>query len=75
MKMKTCEVGMFRLPGIIIEDDDGEDVTAVSEAELKEMEDWCNSEFGTGMRMTDRLFSFRKESQRDWFILRWSGKE
>jgi len=25
------------------------------------------------MRMTDRLFSFRKESQRDWFILRWSG--
>lgn len=75
MKMKTCEVGMFRLPGIIIEDDDGEDVTAVTEAELKEMEDWCNSEFGTGMRMTDRLFSFRKESQRDWFILRWSGKE
>lgn len=75
MKMKTCEVGMFRLPGIIIEDDDGDDVTAVSEAELKEMEDWCNSEFGTGMRMTDRLFSFRKESQRDWFILRWSGKE
>lgn len=75
MKMKTCEVGMFRLPGIIIEDDDGEDVTAVSEAELKEMEDWCNSEFGKGMRMTDRLFSFRKESQRDWFILRWSSKE
>jgi len=22
--------------------------------------------------MTERLFSFRKESQRDWFILRWS---
>lgn len=74
MKLKTCEVGMFRLPGIVIEDDEGEDVTAVSEAELKEMEDWCNSEFGTGMRMTERLFSFRKESQRDWFILRWSGK-
>lgn len=75
MKLKTCEVGMFRLPGLIIEDDDGEDVTAVTEAELKEMEDWCNSEFGTGMRMTDRLFSFRKESQRDWFILRWSGEQ
>jgi hypothetical protein len=72
MKMKTCEVGMFRLPGVTIEDDDGEDTTPVSEEQLKEMEDWCNGEFGTGMRMTDRLFSFRKESQRDWFILRWS---
>lgn len=72
MKMKTCEVGMFRLPGVIVEDDDDEDKTPVSEEQLKELEDWCNSEFGTGMRMTDRLFSFRKESQRDWFILRWS---
>jgi hypothetical protein len=72
MKLKTCEVGMFRLPGIVVEDDDDENTTPVSEEQLKEMEDWCNSEFGTGIRMTDRLFSFRKESQRDWFILRWS---
>jgi hypothetical protein len=72
MKLKTCEVGMFRLPGIVVEDDDDDNATPVSEEQLKEMEDWCNSEFGTGIRMTDRLFSFRKESQRDWFILRWS---
>ena len=72
MKLKTCEVGMFRLPGIVVEDDGDENTTPVSEEQLKEMEDWCNSEFGTGIRMTDRLFSFRKESQRDWFILRWS---
>lgn len=72
MILKTCEVGMFRLPGVIVEDEDDENTTAVSEEQLKEMEDWCNSEFGTGMRMTERLFSFRKESQRDWFILRWS---
>jgi hypothetical protein len=69
MKMQTCEVGMFRLPGIVIEAEEDEVIT---EEQLKEMEDWCNSEFGTGMRMTDKLFSFRKESQRDWFILRWS---
>ena len=69
MILKTCEVGMFRLPGITIEADEEETIT---EEQLKEMEDWCNSEFGKGMRMTDRLFSFRKESQRDWFILRWS---
>lgn len=63
---------MFRLPGLVIEDEEDETIT---EEQLKEMEDWCNSEFGTGMRITERLFSFRKESQRDWFILRWSGKE
>ena len=72
MIIKTCEVGMFRLPGIVIEDDDNETAVKVTEEQLKEMEEWCNSEFGTGMRMTDRLFSFRKESQRAWFILRWS---
>lgn len=72
MKLKTCEVGMFRLPGLVIEAEEDE---TISEELLKEMEDWCNSEFGTGMRMTDKLFSFRKESQRDWFVLRWSGEE
>lgn len=72
MKMKTCEVGMFRLPGIVIEADEDE---TISEERLKEMEDWCNGEFGKGMRMSERLFSFRKPSQRDWFILRWSGEE
>lgn len=75
MKLKTCEVGMFRLPGIIVENGDEEDSPDITEEQLTEMEDWCNSEFGTGMRMTGRLFSFRKESQRDWFILRWSGEE
>ena len=72
MIFKTCEVGMFRLPGIVIEAEEDEDIP---EEQIKEMEEWCNSEFGTGMRMSNRLFSFRKQSQRDWFILRWSGKE
>jgi hypothetical protein len=72
MKLQTCEVGMFRLPGIVIEAEEDEIIT---EDQIKQMEDWCNSEFGTGMRMTDKLFSFRKESQRSWFILRWSGEE
>jgi hypothetical protein len=72
MIFKTCEVGMFRLPGIVIEVEEDE---TIDENKIKEMEEWCNSEFGTGMRMSGKLFSFRKESQRDWFILRWSGKE
>ena len=72
MKIVNCEVGMFRLPGVIIEAEQDETIT---EDQINQMEDWCNSEFGTGMRMTDKLFSFRKESQRSWFILRWSGEE
>ncbi len=71
MKLTQCEVGMFRLPGLIVSAEEGEEL---KEEHLKEMEDWCNSEFGKGMRMTDTLFSFRKESQRSWFILRWSGE-
>jgi hypothetical protein len=70
MKLKTCEVGMFKLPGILVEDDND---IIVSEETLKDIEDWCNSDVGTGVRMTNRLFSFRKESQRDWFILKWSN--
>jgi hypothetical protein len=72
MKMQTCEVGPFRLPGVVIEDEEDQIIT---EDQLTEIDDWCNSEVGTGVRMTDRLWSFRKESQRDWFLLRWSGKE
>ena len=52
MIFKTCEVGMFRLPGLVIESEEEE---TISEESLKEMEDWCNSEFGKGMRMTERI--------------------
>lgn len=74
MKLKTCEVGMFRLPGIIIENGEEKDSPDITEEQLTEIETWSKSEQGTGQRMTDRLWSFRTESQRDWFILRWSGK-
>jgi hypothetical protein len=69
MKIETCEVGMFRLPGIIL---DKEEMT---EAKLNEIDKWRLTEQGVGTRMTDLLWSFKTESQRDWFILRWSGEE
>lgn len=74
MKLKTCEVGMFRLPGILIENGEDKDSPDITNEQLTEIETWSKSEHGTGQRMTDRLWSFRTESQRDWFILRWSGK-
>lgn len=62
---------MFRLPGLIIKPEEEETIDTEL---LNKMEEWCKSELGKGMRMTDNLFSFRNEKQRDWFILRWSGE-
>ena len=74
MKLKTCEVGMFKLPGIIVErPEDWSD--ELWQRTQTEMDEWADSEQGTGKRMTETLWSFRKQSQRDWFILKWSGNE
>jgi hypothetical protein len=74
MKIKTCEVGMFKLPGVVVErPEDWSDEHWQQTQE--EMDTWAASEQGTGKRMTETLWSFRKESQRDWFILKWSGNE
>lgn len=55
---------MFRLPGIVFEP--GE----LPEDLHNEMIEWANAE-GVGMSMTEKLWSFRKEAHREWFILRW----
>ena len=70
MKLKTCEVGMWRLPGVVVEHPKD-----ISETEMKrqldEAEVW-SKESNCGQRMSDFLWSFRNEKQRDMFILRWS---
>ena len=63
--MKNCEVGPFRLPGIVFEK--GELPTELNEEMIK----WAQAE-GVGMSMTESLWSFKKEAHREWFILRWS---
>jgi hypothetical protein len=62
--VENCEVGPFRLPGISFERGQ------LSEELLAEMQAWASAE-GVGMSMTDRLWSFKKEAHREWFILRW----
>ena len=71
MKLTTCKVGMFKLPGIVVErpEDTSDEVWQKTQEEL---DAWAASEQGTGKRMTDILWSFRTEAQRDWFILKWS---
>jgi hypothetical protein len=63
--MKNVEVGMFKLPGIAF--DKGEVTTEL----LEDMRAWADAE-GVGMNMTENLWSFKKESHREWFILKWS---
>ncbi len=72
MKITNVEVGMFKLPGVVIErpEDCSDELWQKTQ---EEMDTWAASEQGTGKRMTDNLWSFRKESQRDWFILKWSS--
>lgn len=65
--MENCEVGMFRLPGLVFEKGQ------LSEELLLEMTSWAQAE-GVGMSMTDRLWSFKKEAHREWFILRWADQ-
>lgn len=72
LKLKTCEVGLFRLPGVVIEKP--EDISETNWlALLEEMDAWAH-ETNCGKRMTDVLWSFRNEKQRDMFILKWSGE-
>lgn len=62
--MKNVEVGMWRLPGIAFEKGQ------LSPELNKEMMAWAAAE-GVGMGMTEQLWSFKKESHREWFIMRW----
>lgn len=62
--MKNVEVGPFKLPGIVFKKGQ------LSEELNNEMIAWAKEE-GVGMSMTESLWSFKKESHREWFILRW----
>ena len=66
MKMKQCEVGLFKLPGLIL---DKEEMTP---EKIEELDAWLATEQAVGTRMTEVLWIFRTEAQREWFILRWS---
>lgn len=62
--MNKVSVGLFELPGLSFE-------KSLDPKKLEEMESW-SKENHCGQRMTDKLWSFKNEQQRDWFILRWS---
>lgn len=65
--MKQVECGPFKIPGISFGKDE------INDDLLHEMIEWVDQS-GCGMHMTDRLFSFISEGQRDFFILRFADK-
>lgn len=63
--MKYVKTGIFELPGISF------DKTEMSDELRDQMKSWAE-ETQCGMYLTDRLWSFMDEGERDWFLLRWS---
>ena len=66
--LKTCEVGLFRLPGVVFEKGD------LNQEQVDEIKVWIK-ENQCGTYMNNELYSFKNEGQRDWFILRWGELE
>jgi hypothetical protein len=64
--MEKCEVGLWRLPGLRFGPEMDQE-----EALVEEMQAWAK-ENECGFYANPRLWSFRTEAQRDWFVLRWS---
>lgn len=62
-KLETCEVGMFRLPGVKI------DLEQFNEDQIKEMEEFARE---SGAFIGSGLYSWKNAGKRDWFILKYS---
>jgi hypothetical protein len=63
-KIKTVEVGPFRLPGVKV------DLNQYSEQEAQALADFAR-ESGAYLR-EDGLYSWKSAAKRDWFILKYS---
>jgi hypothetical protein len=64
-KIETCEVGMFRLPGVKL------DLEQFTEDQINEMRSWAKDN-GAYTDPGNGLFSWKDPAKRDWFILKWS---
>ena len=62
--MEHCEVGMFKMPGIMFEK--GQIPPELHE----EMAAWAK-ENKCGYPMNEWLWSFKSSEKRNWFVLRW----
>ena len=63
IELKQVKVGLFKLPGLAFPKDPSPEI-------VEEMMSWAK-ENHCGFCAGPRLWSFKSEAQRDWFILRW----
>lgn len=66
MKIVNVEVGLFRLPGVVLQQSE------LTEDMTQEINTWCMQN-NCGKQMTGVMWSFKKQTQRDMFILKWSS--
>jgi len=67
MKITTVDVGLFKLPGVVLDREE------LNEERLLEIQAWC-LDHNCGKQMTDVMWSFKKASHRDLFILHWNDQ-
>lgn len=66
------EVGMFRLPGLMIAKDEDEDAQPVSEETFSQIREWCvQHKCGKEINETKHVWMFKKEKERNFFLMRW----
>ncbi len=67
-KIQTCNVGLFNLPGAIVDTDQ------YTKELLDQLVEWVSAHGGKLMNTGSygQLWSFRKEEHRNWFVLKWS---
>jgi hypothetical protein len=71
MKFDMVEIGMFNLPGIVIQDDEENKVSAT---QLQELREWANEDpkaRGKEINEHKRIWMFKNDKQRNYFIMRW----
>jgi len=71
MKFKTIEVGIFRLPGLMIEEDEEH---PIREEDLTEMRAWAAEDpkkHGKELIPAKNIWAFKNDKQRNYFIMKW----
>ena len=71
MKFEMVEIGMFRLPGLMVVDDDE---NPVREEDIVAMREWAAEDpkkHGKEVIQEKRVWAFKNEKQRNYFIMRW----
>lgn len=70
MKFKMVDIGMFKLPGVVIEKNEDED--DLLRGILDEVREWTSEhKIGKEINCDKNIWMFKNDNQRNFFIMRW----